>query len=104
MRVSLQITLVWVFFVECSRRYTSDSCGGGESSVCAVVVESISEAVPPHGLKRRMNSAISRLLDLCLLDLRLLDSLEWDVSGVAVRGQLALARHGGKWGLRSVRK
>jgi hypothetical protein len=44
-----------------------------------------------------MNSAISRLLDL-----RLLDSLEWGVSGVPVRGQLAPACHGGKWELKSV--
>jgi hypothetical protein len=45
MRVSLQITLVWVSVFECSRRYTSGSCEGGGSSVCAVVVESISETV-----------------------------------------------------------
>jgi hypothetical protein len=43
MRVSLQITLVWVSFVEYSRRYASGSCGG--SSVCASVAEPISEAV-----------------------------------------------------------
>jgi len=51
-----------------------------------------------------MNSVISRLLDLRLLDLRLLDILEWGVIGIAVRGQLASACHGGKWGLKSVRK
>jgi hypothetical protein len=48
---------------------------------------SLAPAGLPHGLKRRMNSAISRHLNIHLLDLlRLLDSLKWGVSGVVVRG------------------
>jgi hypothetical protein len=93
MRVSLQITLVWVFFVECSRLLR----WGWELRVRVRRRVDLRGCLP-HGLKRKMKSAIGRLLDL-----RLLDSLKWGVSGVAVRGQLAFKCNGGKWGLKSAR-
>jgi hypothetical protein len=85
-RVSLQITLVGVFRRVLQAIHFRLLWWGWELRVRGRRRVDLRGCLP-HGLKLRMNSAINRLLALHLLHLRLLDSLKWGVSGVAVRGQ-----------------